>query len=57
MFHFILISIIAFFTLKSFCPHEKIGLNGNNLKSGLKKYGIVGMIVGIISGIAFYFSL
>ncbi len=57
MFNFILISIIAFFTLKYLCPNWKIGLRRNNLKDGLKKYGVVGLIVGIISGIAFYIGL
>lgn len=57
MFNFILIGIIAFLTLKYLCPNWKIGLNRNNLKVGLKKYGMVGIIVGIISGIAFYIGL
>lgn len=57
MFNFILIGIIAFLTLKYLCPNWKIGLNRNNLKVGLKKYGIFGITVGIISGIAFYIGL
>ncbi len=57
MFNFIIISIIAFLTLKYLCPNWKLGLSVNNLKNGLNKYGIVGIIVGIISGIAFYIGL
>ncbi len=57
MFNFILICIITFLTLKHLCPNWKIGLNRINLKDGLKKYSIVGIIVGVISGIAFYIGL
>lgn len=57
MFNFIIIGIIAFLTLKYLCPNWKLGLTRNNLKSGLKKYGMVGIVVGIISGIAFYIGL
>ncbi len=57
MFNFIIIGIIAFLTLKYLCPNWKLGFNKNGLKSGLKKYGIIGIIVGIISGIAFYIGL
>ena len=57
MFNFIIIGVIAFFTLKYLCPNWKLGLNKNELKNGLKKYGIVGIVVGVISGIAFYIGL
>lgn len=57
MFNFIIIGIITFFALKYFCPSWKLGLNKNRVTVGLKKYGIVGIIVGIISGIAFYIGL
>ncbi len=57
MLNFIIIGIIAFLTLKYLCPNWKLGLNVNGIKVGLKKYGIVGIIVGIISGIAFYIGL
>ena len=57
MFNFIIIGIIAFFTLKYLCPNWKLGLNKKELKSGLKKYGIVGIVVGIISSVAFYIGL
>ncbi len=57
MFNFVLIGIITFFTLKYLCPSWKLGLNTKDLKVGLKKYGIVGSAVGIISGIAFYIGL
>lgn len=57
MLNFIIIGIIAFLTLKYLCPNWKLGLNAKGIKIGLKKYGIVGIIVGIISGIAFYIGL
>ncbi len=57
MFNFIMICIIAFLTLKYLCPNWKLGLNTSGIKIGLKKYGIIGIIVGIISGIAFYIGL
>ncbi|MBP3708432.1 MAG: CPBP family intramembrane metalloprotease [Clostridia bacterium] len=57
MFNFIIIGIIAFLTLKYLCPNWKLGFNKKGLKTGLKKYGIVGIIAGIISGIAFYIGL
>lgn len=57
MFNFIIIAIITFFTLKYLCPSWKLGLNKNGIKTGLKKYGIIGIIVGVISGIAFYIGL
>lgn len=57
MLNFVIIGIIAFLTLKYFCSNWKLGLNKKELKNGLKKYGIVGIIVGVISGIAFYIGL
>ncbi len=57
MFNFIIIGIIAFITLKYFCPNWRLGLNKNGIKTGLKKYGVIGIIVGIIQGIAFYIGL
>lgn len=57
MVNFIIICLIAFLTLKYFCPNWKLGLNKNGFKDGLKKYGMVGIIVGIISCIAFYVGL
>ncbi len=57
MFNFIIIGIIAFLTLKYLCSNWELGLNTNELKNGLKRYGIVGIVVGIISGIAFYIGL
>lgn len=57
MFNFIIIGIITFFALKYLCPSWKLGLNKNRVTVGFKKYGIVGIIVGIISGIAFYIGL
>ncbi len=33
MFNFIIIGVIAFFTLKYLCPNWKLGLNKNELKN------------------------
>lgn len=52
MFNFIIIGIIAFLILRYLCPNWKLGLNKSEIAVGLKKYGIVGIIVGIISCIA-----
>lgn len=57
MFNFIIIALISFLTLKYLCPNWKLGLNKNGIETGLKKYGIIGIIAGIISGIAFYVGL
>jgi len=57
MANFIVIGIVACLTLKYLCPDWELGLNKNGLKTGLKKYGFAGIIVGIISGIAFYIGL
>lgn len=57
MFNFLLIGIIAFLTLKYLCPDWRIGLDGNKLKDGLKRYGTAGLIAGVISGMAFYIGL
>lgn len=57
MLNFIIIGVIAFLTLKYLCPDWKLGFNKNGLKNGFKKYGTVGIVVGVISGIAFYIGL
>lgn len=57
MINFIFIGIIAFLTLKYLCPNWKLGFNKKEIISSLKKYGIMGIIVGIVSGIAFYIGL
>ena len=57
MFNYIIIGIVAFLTLRYLCPNWKLGLNKNGIGTGLKKYGIACVIVGIISGIAFYVGL
>lgn len=56
MFNFI-ISIIALLTLKYLCPNWKLGLTAKGIGTGLKRYGTTGIIVGAISGIAFYIGL
>lgn len=57
MINFIFICLISFFTLKFLCPSWKLGFNKNGIVSGLKKYGLIGIVVGIISGIAFFIGL
>lgn len=57
MLNFIIIGAIAFLILKYLCPNWKLGFNKNGLKNGFKKYGTVGIVVGVISGIAFYIGL
>lgn len=57
MFNFVIIGIISFLTLKYLCPNWKLGLNKKGLVNGLKKYGIIGVFVGVVSGIAFYIGL
>ena len=55
MINFIFILLITFITLKF--TKFKLGLTKKNLLLGLKKYAPIGVIVGIISGIAFYIGL
>lgn len=57
MFNFLIIGMIAFLTLRFLCPDWKLGLNKAGILKGLKKYGIIGIAVGIITGIAFYIGL
>ena len=57
MINFVFIGIIAFLTLKYLCPNWKLGFNKTGILSGLRKYGIVGIIVGLITGIAFFIGL
>ena len=57
MINFWFIGLITFFTLKYLCPSWKLGFNKIGIMSDLKKYGIMGIIAGIISGIAFYIGL
>ena len=57
MINFIFIGLISFFTLKYLCPSWKLGFNKNGIVSGLKKYGLIGIVVGIVSGIAFFIGL
>lgn len=57
MINFIFIGLISFITLKYLCPSWRLGFNKKGIISDLKKYGIMGIIVGIISGIAFYIGL
>lgn len=57
MCNFIIIGIIAFLTLKYLCPDWRLGLNAEGIAIGFKKYGIVGIAVGVLSGIAFFIGL
>ena len=57
MLNFVIIGIIAFLTLRHFCPSWKLGLRKRGVIGGLIKYGSIGVAVGIISGIAFFIGL
>ena len=57
MLNSVIIGIIAFLVLRCLCPSWKLGLGKKGLAAGFKKYGVVGVMVGIISGIAFYIGL
>jgi membrane protease YdiL (CAAX protease family) len=57
MVNFIFMILITFFTIKYLCPHLVLELDFKELKTAIVKYGQVGIIVGIISGIAFYIGL
>ena len=57
MLNFVIIGIIAFLVLRWLCPSWKLGLGKKGLAAGLKKYGVVGVMVGVISGIAFFIGL
>lgn len=57
MLNFVVIGIVAFLTLKFLCPNWKLGFTKNGIISGLKKYGLAGLITGLVTGIAFYVGL
>lgn len=57
MANFIIIGILAFVVKKCFCPNWRLGFQKDGLIVGLKKYGIIGFVVGIITCIAFYIGL
>lgn len=57
MLNFVVIGIIAFLVLRYLCPSWELGLRKKALAAGFRKYGVVGVAVGIISGIAFIIGL
>ena len=57
MLNFVIIGIIAFFTLRYLCPTWELGLRQKPFLDGFRKYGTIGVAVGIISGIAFFVGL
>lgn len=57
MLNFVIIGIVAFLVLRCLCPSWKLGLGKKGLAAGFKKYGVAGVMVGIISGIAFFIGL
>lgn len=57
MTNFIIIGILAFSVKKCFCQNWRLGFQKDGLAVGLKKYGIIGAVVGIITCIAFYIGL
>lgn len=57
MANFVLIGAIAFLYLKFLCPTWRLGLCKEGLCEGLKKYGIIGVVVAVVGFIAFYVGL
>ncbi len=57
MINFLIIGAIAFLFLRMLCPEWELGLSGKGLIDGLKKYGIIGVVVAIAGFIAFYVGL
>lgn len=57
MVNFVIIGILAFIVLKYFCPNWYLGFTTKGLASGLKRYGMLGIIAGLIGFIAFYIGL
>lgn len=57
MVNFIIIGILAFAVKKFLCPNWKLGFQKEGLIFGLKKYGMICVIVGAITCIAFCIGL
>jgi len=57
MVNFVIIGIVAFIYLKYLCPKWKIGFTKTGLLEGLKKYGIIGIVISLVGLIAFYIGL
>lgn len=57
MTNFVIIGIIAYFVLKYLCSDWKLGFKKEGLVAGLKKYGVIGVIVAVIGFISFYVGL
>lgn len=57
MINSLIIGAIAFVFLRMLCPEWELGFSGKGLIDGLKKYGIIGVVVAIAGFIAFYVGL
>ena len=57
MINFLLIGVISFLYLKILCPNWRLGLGKIGLVDGLKKYGVIGLIIAIVGCVAFYIGL
>lgn len=57
MLNFVFTGIVCFVMTKLLCPHWKFGLKLDEIGNGLKKYGLVGLIVLIITTVAFWYGL
>lgn len=57
MINFVIIGLISYLYLKLLCPTWKLGFTKSGLLDGLKKYGIIGVIIAIVGFIAFYIGL
>ena len=57
MINFLIIGIIAFLYLKVLCPEWELGFTKTGLADGLKRYGIIGVIIALVGFVAFYVGL
>ena len=57
MINFLIIGIIAFLYLKILCPEWELGFAKTGLADGLKRYGIIGVIIALVGFVAFYVGL
>ena len=57
MINFLIIGGAAFLYLKFLCPDWKLGLEGDGLTGGLKKYGAIGVSVALAGFVAFFVGL
>lgn len=57
MVNFLLIGASAYLFLRTLCPAWDLGFRKKGLVDGLKKYGIIGVLVTAVGFLAFYVGL